>query len=450
MKVTLILKKGAKRGDTVSQATIYVRLRDGRSVDMTAPSKLTINPNQWNDKSEQVKSTIVCNEEFRSTINDGVRSLKSYIEKEYRANEEPVEKGWLKETLDKYYNPKKYLPEEPVAQSMYVTDLYSEFLRKHKVSDIRLKNYRVIDRSIKRYEIFVRKTQRGKSKFRLKIDEVTADTLAEMWDFMENEHQYHTIMPDLYKAVPQSRTPLQRGANTMNTTFTMLRVFFNWCLSNEIIAASPFKKFKLKECAYGTPIYITIEERDKIYRTNLKRHPHLAIQRDIFIFQCMIGCRVGDLLKMTKGNIIDNSIEYIPRKTKDGRPITLNILLKPTTKEILDRYKAVEGNKLLPFISAQKYNDAIKLIFLAAGLTRFVTVLNSITREEEQVRLCDIASSHLARRTFIGNLYKKVKDPNLVGALSGHKEGSKAFARYRDIDNDMKSELLDLLEQSAK
>ncbi len=44
----------------------------------------------------------------------------------------------------------------------------------------------------------------------------------------------------------------------------------------------------------------------------------------------------------------------------------------------------------------------------------------------------------MARRTFFGNIYKKVKDPNLVGALSGYTEGSKAFARYRDIDEEMK------------
>jgi hypothetical protein len=75
-----------------------------------------------------------------------------------------------------------------------------------------------------------------------------------------------------------------------------------------------------------------------------------------------------------------------------------------------------------------------------------VTVLNPTTREEEKRPLNEIASSHLARRTFIGNLYKKVKDPNLVGSLSGHKEGSKAFARYRDIDEDMKKELVNLLD----
>ena len=58
----------------------------------------------------------------------------------------------------------------------------------------------------------------------------------------------------------------------------------------------------------------------------------------------------------------------------------------------------------------------------------------------------EIASSHLARRTFIGNLYKQVKDPNLVGSMSGHKDGSKAFSRYRNIDDDIKKELVDLLD----
>jgi DNA-binding IscR family transcriptional regulator len=75
-----------------------------------------------------------------------------------------------------------------------------------------------------------------------------------------------------------------------------------------------------------------------------------------------------------------------------------------------------------------------------------VTVLNPLTREEEKRPINEVASSHLARRTFIGNIYKKVKDPNLVGALSGHKEGSRAFNRYREIDEDMKRELVSILD----
>ena len=45
------------------------------------------------------------------------------------------------------------------------------------------------------------------------------------------------------------------------------------------------------------------------------------------------------------------------------------------------------------------------------------------------------------------NLYRQVKDSALVGVLSGHAEGSRAFARYRTIDEQMKEELVRLLEK---
>ena len=98
------------------------------------------------------------------------------------------------------------------------------------------------------------------------------------------------------------------------------------------------------------------------------------------------------------------------------------------------------------FFRIIQYNRKIKEAFKRAGLDRMVTVLDQQTRQEVQKPLYEVASSHMARRSFIGNIYKKVKDPNLVGALSGHKEGSKAFARYRAIDDDMKKELIGMLE----
>ena len=52
-----------------------------------------------------------------------------------------------------------------------------------------------------------------------------------------------------------------------------------------------------------------------------------------------------------------------------------------------------------------------------------------------------------ARRAFSGNMYDKVQDPNLICALTGHKEGSKAFARYRKIDEDTNRKTVSLLEQ---
>lgn len=79
-------------------------------------------------------------------------------------------------------------------------------------------------------------------------------------------------------------------------------------------------------------------------------------------------------------------------------------------------------------------------------MNRIVTLPNKTTGAEENHSLNKIASSHVARRTFIGNLNKKVKDPNLVGFLSSKMEGSKAFARCRDIDKDMKKKLVNLLD----
>ena len=39
-----------------------------------------------------------------------------------------------------------------------------------------------------------------------------------------------------------------------------------------------------------------------------------------------------------------------------------------------------------------------------------------------------------------------IKDPNLLSALTGYVEGSRAFIRYRTIDIDMKKDLVKILE----
>lgn len=377
-------------------------------------------------------------------FNTHVRNIVTLITQSYT---DEADGEWLSETIDRYHHPQRFQTEDAQAEEikLQVIPLFDEFLEKHKLSEVRKKNYRVVKRGLQRYELYMRTTKRGQKDFTLYIDDVTSDTLRDIWDFFENEYRYCQLYPGIYEAIPEARTPQPRGKNTLLDCFSRIRTFFYWCKDNKKTSNTPFDDFPLEECSYGTPYYITIDERNKIYRTNLNRHPQLAVQRDIFVFQCLIGCRVGDLIKMKKNSIIGDAIEYIPRKTKEGRPLTVRVPLNPTALEIIARYKNCEGDKLLPFISEQKYNASIKRIFKAAGLKRLVTVINPTTREEEKKVLFEIASSHLARRTFVGNLYKQVKDPNLVGALSGHKEGSRAFARYREIDDEMKKELVNLL-----
>ena len=111
---------------------------------------------------------------------------------------------------------------------------------------------------------------------------------------------------------------------------------------------------------------------------------------------------------MTKRSIIDGAVQYIPRKTKDGNPVVVRVPLLTATKEILDKYKDLPGDAILPLISQQKYNIAIKKILKHAGIDRVVTRLNPTTGEPEHRVISDILSSHSARKAF--NRYRKIDE----------------------------------------
>jgi site-specific recombinase XerD len=351
---------------------------------------------------------------------------------------------WLKDCIDKYYRKGKYAAMEKVEQKQTFFEAFDEFLSMKKFSDCRRRSYMVVICALKRFEIY--RQIADDNPFLLALDNVTPKILSDFDKFLRNEHVFAEQYPELYEKVPESRKPAAKGQNTINCIFAQIRAFFIWAADNEKTGNNPFHKFKIEESVYGTPYYISIEERNLLYSADLSHCPALAVQRDIFVFQCLVGCRVADFYKFTRQNIINGAIEYIARKTKDGRPVTVRVPLNAIAREILAKYAGFEGKTLFPYISEQKYNKAIKEAFANAGLTRNVVVLDPLTRESVIRPLNEIASSHLARRCFVGNLYRQVKDPSLVGALSGHKEGSRAFARYREIDEEMKIELVKMLE----
>lgn len=445
--------------NTNNESEILIRFTHGR-INQRTKSNVFIEEEYWDDSFQQIsipKFRILSPDkkilkDYLANLGEKLSELSSLIQKSFNeVDKNKISKDWLKLVVDKYNYPEKYLSQEEVNQNKTFFQLFDEFLEKRKLSDVREKNYLVLKRALQRFELFIVKTD--DKDFYLDIHNIDSDIVSDFESFLINEHFLYEEYKDIYESFPaiiggsrKMRQPQQRGINTINALFNKLRAFFNWCFDNDITINRPFKNYESKPDIYGTPFYITIEERNKLYETDFTHRPQLAIQRDIFVFQCLIGCRVSDLYKMTITNIIKGAIEYVPRKTKEGRPLTVRVPLNSIAQEILQKYEDRVDNKLFPFISEQKYNDAIKQMFLEAELTRSVTVIDPVTSEPEVKQLNEVASSHLARRTFVGNLYKQVKDPNLVGSLSGHKEGSKAFARYRDIDEDMKRDLVKLLE----
>ena len=101
----------------------------------------------------------------------------------------------------------------------------------------------------------------------------------------------------------------------------------------------------------------------------------------------------------------------------------------------------IKVGKLLQPTTLNRYHITLKVIHKNS-----LFMDKSSTRREVRMPISECASSHMARRTFCGNLYKRVKDPNIVASMSGHKEGSKAFARYREIDKDIKRDALKVFE----
>lgn len=359
-------------------------------------------------------------------------------------DKDEIDSDWLKTIIDKHNFPEKYVPKVDVVPKQTFFDIFDEFLTLKKFSECRNRNFKVVKRALIRFEMYVQQTK--DKAFQLDLDTFSPVILNDFDSFLQNEHTLFEQHPAIYEAVPECRPPKPRGKNTLSGIFEKMRTFFIWAVNNEKTKNNPFRKYTIEECTYGTPVYISIDERNQLYHTDLSDNPQLETQRDIFVFQCLVGCRVSDLYRFTKQNVINGAVEYIARKTKEGRPITVRVPLNTTAKEILEKYADFDGKTLLPYTTEQNYNRIIKEVFKAAKLTRNVTILDPLTRESVIKPLNEVASSHLARRCFVGNLYKKVKDPNLVGALSGHKEGSKAFARYREIDEDMKNELVKMLE----
>lgn len=336
-------------------------------------------------------------------------------------------------------------------QDKTIYQLIPEYCKCKNLSPSRVSVYGTLGRMLARYEMFVNLT-RDKS-FRLSASTISTSDIEDFRDYARNEgsliEEYQDEFAKILKEHPQTENPNiknrpinDRGENYIVCTMKRLKAVTNWCLETGRTTNMPFNGVEIGTEKYVKhPIFITKEERNIIADYDLSNKSQIVQeQRDIFILQCFIGCRVSDLYALTEKNIsTDNVLSYVPSKTEGESGVTARVPLSDRAISIIEKYKETRKSKsapLMPFISQQRYNDTIKEIFSICGITREVLWLNPKTGKTESKPINEVASSHMARRTFVGNIYKQVKDPNLIGAMSGHTEGSKAFARYRDIDND--------------
>lgn len=347
---------------------------------------------------------------------------------------------WLRRTVEQHLHPKE---EKEGKMDFYA--MAEEYLRKRNFSYDHAKGFRVMIRAVARYEGFIR--SKVDKAFVFDVETVCRSDMENFKEYLLGEKGLSLKYPALYARllknypanVKDGKDEVgERGENAVKKMMKKLKAFFGWLYETGRTRNRPFDGFKIGSEKYGTPYYITVAERDAIASARMPSR-HLEVQRDVFVFQCLVGCRVSDLMRLNQANVRDGILEYTPRKTKDEgeAPAVARVPLLPQALELMKKYKGVDARgRLMPCISAQKYNEAIKEVFTIAGVTRDVEVRDSLTGEIVLRPINEVASSHIARRTFIGNLYQQVQDPNLIGKMSGHVEGSTAFARYRKIEDD--------------
>ncbi len=470
---TIVLSLSAKTDKATSQHEVLIRFFHGR-INQRAKTNIFVHPDYWSDEQQTIviPNWRLLNDEKKQIKDelqlktDRLNQIVSLVQSSFQAaDKNNLAKDWLKSLINGFNFPEATATDEAQSKQHNHSffDWFELFLKTKDYPESSTKSFRVLERALGRYQGFVR-AKRDKS-FTLDIDTITRDTVNDFFDYFKNEFKYVEKYPKLYMGLlcdypteitTKHKTPkiTERGHNHIVNLKKKFKRFFLWLNKEGYSSNHPFDGVEIKSEKYGDPIILSLDERNKIADFDLSATPHLERQRDVFVFQCLIGCRVSDLLKMTPDNVVDGQVQYIPRKTIDNKAVTAEIPLNKRALAILSKYKdfdmspyrsKVNSRPLLPFISAQKYNEAIKEIFKVCGINRLVTVLNPISGEQENKPMYEVASSHMARRCFVGNLYNQIQDPNLISSMSGHVEGSREFARYRKIERDAKKKAVDLI-----
>ena len=432
MKVTAYLKKCSP--DT---STICFRVRE-KNVDIKVVSPLEVQDKYWDTDSLCYRRTTAVPAAEQKRLPEQIAAI---IERAEKTFSDKADSRWMRQVIEDVLYPARAFERD---HSNLLARVH-EYLEKFDGAERTKEHIVRFERKMTRYHDYRRKIL-GEADFTLFVETVTLEQMNAFRDYVVNEHLLRQEYPDSY--APRTlinHRPRSLSGTTVINTMNLFCTFLHWCKKMKYSDNEVYVLYGCKEPTYGDPFFLTSEERNILYDADLSDNPKLAVIRDIFVFHCYVGCRVGDLYRLTRDNIKDGFLEYMPQKTKKCQAKTVRVPLHEKALKILERYDA-GADRLFPFRQIHTYNLGIRELLKRCGIDRMVTILDTHGYNTVQKPLYEVATSHTARKTFVGNLYRQVPDPNLIASMSGHVEGSRAFNRYRTIDDDMKRRLVDMID----
>lgn len=385
------------------KAEVHVRFYQGRTCDLRARTRIYVPVSTWNAR----EGRCLVSRRYESAENIAAREaqaqldeLAARITQAYTTSRGRVSREWLQRTID------GAVDEQPLAD---IVDTYCD-------------QRNVAPRT--RYKMH---------SLRMHL---------QYFDQQRRRRLYaHTITTEDLQALVRYFRGLGIGQNAIATRMRQVRALVYYGGRPH---PNPFDTFSMPQEVYGQPSFLTPDERERIAGCQGLTLAQER-QRDIFVFQCYTGCRISDMYALTEANIKDGWLVYSPQKTERENGCVVEVPLHERALAIIAKYAHTDlQGRLLPFIADVHYNEAIREVLHHAGIDRPVMWRDPKTGQSRPRPLWEVASSHLARRTFSQIAYASTGDRRLTASMTGHSENSRAFNRYTDITRDMKKRALGL------
>lgn len=280
--------------------------------------------------------------------------------------------------------------------------------------------------------------------------EFTTDLLLEYRKFIYDEYLYVRQFPELYPSGDGRHAPRQRCKDsTVVHDLKALQAFFRELEDTDEIRHSPFRKISgerrrsIMHVMYDAPFFLKADELRRVMTTEVPAELQWA--KDIFVLNCAIGCRIGDLLALTMEKVAMSEdgipyVHYIPSKT--ARMMTVNQevvtpLIRPALEIIRRTRLKLMDHK--PHYGKQRYNKALRELLKVCGINRTICLYDSEQSDNVYRPLFEVASSKLARKTHI-DMLNKVQINYYAAGL--HRAGSDAVFRYTNLELKDRYELI--------
>jgi len=374
-------------------ASIYLRFKEGRLIDVTAKTKLIINSKDWSSAKGQPKNL---RDEQLIVIDAELKDLSKRLLNHYNDTQNKLEINtqWLKDFIN---------PPQKVTQVSNKLIPFIDYYNELKTKDIKsgtLKRNKATRNLIYRFQT--------DSKCVFLIKDIDTNFALKFEQYCLNKKY--------------SLNYIARAVTYLKT------ICFNAKL-NDIEISSKVDLIKTTKAERVEKIYLTIDELSIIENTNYDTDS-LNNAKDWLLISCETGQRVSDFMRFTKDMIrYENKkalIEFTQIKTN-------KIMTVPLSKKVIAILKKRKNNFPYP-ISDQKYNEYIKEVCKIAEINQKIKgsksfTKDSITRKESGIfEKWELVTSHIGRRSFATNNYGKIPTALLIGA-TGHSTES-MFLEY--------------------